>query len=360
MAFYSLPLEKHNVKIPPENCYLVLCKYGDNHFKPQKDKKKLSADELKEKKKKLQEQQDTIKVLDSGHCNLHNRKITLDTIYNSFFTSYLYDYDNYIIYKIKPLASNEVKNTYSYSKVTYEVSEFDVIKKFKSKEELLKEIHNDRLLEKFSAQMFENLSYANEGYDIRLYDYFKYIKETFQGFEVSLEDIILSNDYNHAIRNNFSRKDTNKVSKTNIRYLLENGLVKYFKPYDYYKTKVIIALLDCGLYDVALHCTKLLKDSEIQDLKKNKDFDIVLRKWSNIAEVKEIISSLDITLSGIRLTVKNHHDKEVDVQDFKNIGEAKTFIIKNYNVSFEQVMSKDICDIESYNEDDGWYTFEIS
>jgi hypothetical protein len=360
MSFYSLPLEKHNVKIPLENCYLVLCKYGDNHFKPQKDKKKLSADELKEKKKKLQEQQDTIKVLDSGHCNLHNRKITLGTIYDSSFASYLYDYDNYIIYKIKPLASNEVRNNYSYSKVTYEVSEFDVIKKFKNKEEVLKEIHNDRLLEDFSAQMFESLSYANEGYDIRLYDYFKYIKETFQGFEVSLEDIILSKDSYHAIRNNFSRKDTGKASKINIKYLLENGLVKYFKQYDYYKTEIIIALLDCGLYDVALHCTRLLEDSEIQNLKKNKDFDIVLRKWSNIAEVKEIINTLDITLSGIRLTVKDYHDKEVDVQDFKTIGEVKTFIIKNYDVSFEQVMSRDICDITSYDENDGTYTFVIS
>lgn len=360
MSFYSLPLEKHNVKVPLENCYLVLCKYGENHFKPQKDKKKLSADEIKEKNKCLKEQQDTIKVLDSGYCNLHNRKITLDTIYDSSFTSYLFDYDNYIIYKIKPLASNELRNNYNYSRVTYEVSEFDVVKKFKNKEEVYREIYNDGFIDDFSSQMFENLSYANEGYDIRLYDYFKYIKEAFTDVEVSLEDIILSNDSYHAIRSNFSRKDTGKASKTNIRYLLENGLVKYFKQYDYYKTKVIIALLDCGLYDVALHCTRLLEESEIQDLKKNKDFDIVLRKWSNIAEVKEIISTLDIALSGIRLTVKDYHDKEVDVQDFKNIGEAKTFIIKNYDVSFEQVMSKDICDIESYVEECGTYTFEIN
>ena len=195
MAFYSLPLEKYNVKVPLENCYLTLCKYGENHFKPQKDKKKLSADELKEKNKNLKQQQDTIKQLDSGYCNLYNCKFTLDTIYNSSFTTYLYDYDNYIIYKIKPLASNEVRNNYSYlTRVIYEVSEFDVVKKFANKEEVFQEMYNDRLLEDFSSQMFENLSYANEGYDIRLYDYFKYIKEkTLQSIKSSM--VKDANDY---------------------------------------------------------------------------------------------------------------------------------------------------------------------
>ena len=46
MAFYSLPLEKNNVKVPEEYCYLVIVKYQDDNFKPSKGKK-LSAEESK-------------------------------------------------------------------------------------------------------------------------------------------------------------------------------------------------------------------------------------------------------------------------------------------------------------------------
>ena len=346
MAFYSLPLEKNNTKMSEEYCYLVIAKYTDKNFQPEKGNKKLTAQELKDKKDKLQAQSETIKQLDTGYCNLHNRKIDLSSIFDSFFTGYLRDYENYIIYKIQPLASHERSRSYD-SRKTYEVSEFNVTKKFKDTNEIISQIHKDKLLPEFSAIMFDSLSYANEGHQIKLFDYFQHINNVFTDLEISLSDIVLNlHDYRNDIRSKFIKSNMRPIVKDNIKYLLDNELIKYFKEGDYYHEKLIIALVDCGLFDVVLSCIKLLDDYHIQQLLKEKDLDIVLRKWSTDMVVKEIVSVLGIKLSGLTLTVKEQRDYGddyiVEVKNFDNIGEVKTYLIKIYDVSFDTVMSKDI------------------
>ena len=359
MAYHSLPLEKNNAKISEEYCYLVLAKYRDGHFQPQKDKKKLTAQELKDKKEKLLTQQETIKQLDTGYCNLHNHKIDLSSILDSFFVGYLRDYENYIIYKIKPLASYERSRSYD-SRKTYEVSEFNVVKKFKDTNEIIDQIHKDKLLPEFSAVMFDKLSYANEEYNLKLFDYFRYINDSFDKLEISLSDIVLNlHDYKNEIRDKFRKSNTGQIVKDNIKYLLDNKLIKYFKESDYYHEKLIIALVNCGLFDVALDCIKLLDDYNIQQLLKDKTFDIVLRKYSTDEVVKEIISVLEIKLSGLTLTVKEyrdwHEDQVVEVKSFDNISEVKTHLIKVYDVSFDTVMGRDIDGLQIDN-----YEFGIS
>ena len=160
MAFYSLPLIKNNVDIPPEFCYLVLKQYSEDDFKPQKDKKKLTSQELKDKKESILRQQNTIKQLDTGYCNLHNHKHDLETILSSFFISHL-DNNNCLIYKIQPLASYKNKTGYSYND-RYETSEFNVLAKFNSKEEVINKIYKDGLLRKFASVLFDSLSYVNK------------------------------------------------------------------------------------------------------------------------------------------------------------------------------------------------------
>jgi len=348
MAFYSLPLEKNNVKVPEEYCYLVIVKYQEDNFKPSKGKK-LSAEESKNKKGKLLAQQETIKQLDTGYCNIHNRKIELSTIFDSFFVGYLDKYDNHLIYKIKPLASNEISKSYD-SQKRFEVSEFDVVKKFKDKSEIIQQIHKDKLLPEFSAIMFDKLSYTNAEHREKLFAYFQYINNVFKDLEISLADILLSNDYNMAFRGKFKKNDTGESTKENIRYLLDNKYIKYFKEGDYYQVKLIVGLVDCGLFDVALECIKLLDERDVEELKKNKDFDIALKKWSMDEAVKEIINVLGIKLSGMTLTVKEYmdygEDRIIETEIFDNIGDIKTHLIKKYDVPFERVMSKDIDGLE--------------
>ena len=372
MAIYSLPLEKNNVDIPPEYCYLVLKQYSEDDFiKPQQDKnkptkKKLTSQELKDKKESILKQQNTINQLDTGYCNLHNRKYDLETILNSFFISHL-DNINCLIYKIQPIASYKNKSGYSYND-RYEVSEFKVLTKFKNKEEVINQIHKDGLLRKFASVLFDSLSYVNEGYDLKLYKYFEYFKNTFSDYDISLSDISLSDislsDIVLSNKNKFDSKNIYELVKTNIRYLLENDLIKCFREEDYYKEELITLLIECGLSEIALQCVKLLEEYNIKSLLNDKIFDKVLRKWSNDKHVKEIIDYLDIKLSGVTLIIKdydNEYIKIIETKVFDNIGEVKIYLVKNYNVSFDEIVNKDICDIVAKDEDGEMrYEFEVS
>jgi hypothetical protein len=352
MSFYSLPLNRQIVKVPEENCSLVIEKYKDDYLTTKDGKKldktnKLSVQELKEKKEYLTKQENTIRQLTTGYCNLYNNKIKLDTIFDSSFTGYIDGDRNMLIYKIKPLASNEIHNTYYSSTKQYEVSEFNAIK-LNTKEEIINQIYKDKLLREFSAKMFDNFSCNNEGYNLKIYSYFEYIKKTYPDFKVSLSDIVLNlDDYKHPLRNHFGKSNTYDITRVNIRYLLDNGLIEYFKDGDYYITELIIGLLDSALYDVAYNCIKLLNDYNKQILIKSKDFDTILRKWSTNDFIKEIVRYMDITLSGVTLTVKkfdedDRDDKIVETKVFDNIAEVKTYLIKEYDVPFEKVASADI------------------
>jgi len=350
VSFHSLPIERYNVEVPGEYCYLTIYKYPEDYLKSNNGKK-LTKQETKERKEALIRQEDTLRQLESGYCNLHNNKIKLNMIHDSFFVSYLED-EKAIIYKIKPLASRKIREGY-HSQDIYETSEFNITKKFANKEEIIQQIYKDRLLREFAATVFDSLSYANEGYNQKLYRYFEYFKDTFTGYDISLSDIMLSKDYNHPIRSKFNKRDTYELTRVNIRYLLDNNLVKYFREEDYYKTKLIIGLIECGLYDVVLHCVKLIDGYDLEYLLKDKDFEVVLRKWSNVKEVKEIISLLDIKLKGVTLRVikDDWGNSLIEEKTFDNIGEVKTYLIKNYDISFEKVMNCDVCDLSVYDGD---------
>lgn len=357
MSYYSLPLKKNKVEVPENFCYLVISKYSDNHFSPRDGKKKLTLEELKKKKEAIQDQENTLKQLDTGYFNAYNNKIELSNILNSRFTSSLYN-SNDIIYKVKPILAYSKSDNYYSRECKYFVSEFNIVEKFKNKEDVIKQIQKDNLLDKFSAIVFEDYSYGNEGYKEILYSYFKYIKDTYPDDEMCLSDIMLTNDYNHNIKNNFSRKDIYETSRENIRYLLNNKLINYLRKYDYIKS-LIVGLIDCKIFDVALECVKLITPEQIGYLIKFKDFDEVIRKWSTEDDIKEIIKLLNYKMSGVMLTVLNDYDKVIETKTFDNIGDLKTYIIKTYDISFETIMKKDVSDITTYIDDDE-IKFEIS
>ena len=87
-----------------------------------------------------------------------------------------------------------------------------------------------------------------------------------------------------------------------------------------------------------------------------------MRKWSSDKHVKMIIDILGIKLSGVTLTVKDYNnDKIIETKVFDNIGEIKTYLVKNYNVPFDEIVNKDICDIVVDDEDrEMGYSFEVN
>jgi hypothetical protein len=112
----------------------------------------------------------------------------------------------------------------------------------------------------------------------------------------------------------------------------------------------VVALIDCGLYDVALNCIKLMDEYYIKQLLKEKKFESVLKKWSTDKTVKEIISLLNIKLSGLTLMVKEYgeygENRIIETVNFDNIGDIKTYLIKKYDVPFEKIIDKDVSGLQ--------------
>jgi hypothetical protein len=317
----------------------------------------MTSDEIKNKRESLLRQEKTIRQLDTKYYNLFNNNFKLDSIYDSFFVNSL-DNPNDLIYKIKPLASTSESQSYSRDTI-YKVNEFEVVAQLHNKTEVINQIYKDGLLREFAATIFDSLSYSNEGYNLKLYDYFQLIKEIYPNYDISLSDIMLTKNYNHVLRSKFIRTDTYEITRENIRYLLNNGLIKYIRNDEYYKDSIIIGLIECGLADVALHYIDLLEDWELKRLTTDKDLNVVLRKWFIHSDVKKIVEKLNITLIGITMVVKNDYQNIVETQNFKDISEAKTYVIKKYNISLDQIMMNNLCDIKAYDEDHE-YSFEIS
>lgn len=361
MASYWLPLNRINAEVPKEYFYLEIAPYPDDYLKINSSGKKLTAVELKERKQNIENHKETISQLNSGYINLYNNKHQLNTILNSWFTKNIDKDSDHLIYRIQPVAAIKETNWGSSSRDTYFTSEFKVLKNLINKEEILQQIYQDGLLSKFSAVYFDNHSYGNDGYNAKIFDYFKYIKDNFNKCEISLCDIVLSDNYERPIRSKFI--GTSEITRENIRYLLDNKLIKYFKENEYYKTKLMVALVECGLFDVALKCLNFLDDYYTQDLLKNKDFNLILRKWSINNDVKQIIKKLDIKLIGITLTItkeQGYQDDIIKTLNFENIGEAKSYLIKEYNIPFEKIANSDIDNLSSHFEDDDcYYRFNI-
>ena len=107
MRYYSLPNKKHNEDMSNEYKYITIVKYPEDYFKPTKGKK-LSAEESKNKKEKLDLQATSLKQLDTGYYNMFNNFIEVEnSMSNSSFFGYLDDMNTNTIFRINPLASNK-------------------------------------------------------------------------------------------------------------------------------------------------------------------------------------------------------------------------------------------------------------
>ena len=380
MRYNSLPIERQNAKIPQEYLYLTLVGYPEDYLINVKynDGSKISKSELESRKLNVRNNKKTRHQLGTGTCNLYNNKIQLGSICDSYSISDVLNYanSNSIIYKIKPLSSYsvyEIKplssySVYEHSQTKYYVSEFNVIKVFACMEDILLDLNEEYLIKEFSANVFCSLNYANAGYDLKLYDYFRYIKENFPSTEIFLTDIILEHKYKYIAKDIFRTAISSNIAKENIKYLLDNNLITYIHERYYDHTNLIIALIECGLSDIALKCVNMIQNIYEQQLThlnnlispKDKILNITLKKWINNLDVKEIVKTLGITIDGVKLIVRNKDNGSIiKEQDFNNIGEVKTFLVKQFDISFEDLCNKDVCDITIYETDNYDNEFEI-
>jgi len=361
MSFYSLPLKGTNEKIPVERCYLSIALYSENSFKPKDGKKRLTKEEIKSKNERIFEQTETLKRLDSGYMNLYNRTIEADNILSTSFPKLDKDFDKYIVYRIEPTLSREETQSY-YRDSKYLLSEFKVIKKITNQKEMIKQVHDDRILTQFLEKVFESYSYSNEEYVDLIYNYFRDVKTEYPDFEISLSDLVITSDYTHAPTERFSSNNIYQVTKDNIEKLLCDNLISYTKTYDWYQSDVIVTLINCGMSHVAFDYLNHLTEDSYVSIIADKNIDIALRLHSTDEYVKKIIAKLNIKLSGVTLKIEKYleyGETSTSEKRFENIGEIKSYLIKEFDVPFEKLQSNDISTFGFSNEEDTSYTFTI-
>ena len=231
-----------------------------------------------------------------------------------------------------------ITNDFYLNKTNYKTNEFEIIKKLETKEEILNQFNKDRLLPKIAKNIFKNLFYNNKGRYEDVTKFFQYIYENFLT-QISISELTLSRDYNHII--NFGKND---VKRNIFIELLNFGYIKYFKETDRYKSDVIEQLVNNSFYDEAIQCINLLDDYNIEILKSSESFKKILRTRSCDSKVKQIINMLNIKIKGIniKLKIETEHATSVVEKQFDNINQIKTYLIKKYNVSFEQLLNIDL------------------
>lgn len=361
MAYHSLPLERRNAKIPKEYLYIAIVKYSEDHFKPSKGKR-FTKDELEKNKQYKYNQNETIKRLDSGVFNAYNNKIECSNILSSSFANLINNFENTIVYRVDPISSETKSESWNNSKVYYYMSEFKIINKITNKNELIAQIKKDGLLEEFSACVFDSFSYGNEGYFDILYNYFKEIKENYPDVNVYLSDIIITNDYNHYPRPKFKPNSIYQITKDNIQKLLDDNLISYTNRYEYYQADIITTLINCGMSKIVYEYICHTDPNNYSLFITKKEFDASLRLHSSDEYIKKIIDKLDIKLSGVTLKIEKHcdyGDNKISEVRFNNINEVKSYLIKTYDVPFEDLQKDDISKIESGGWEDTCYTFTI-
>jgi len=363
MAYYSLPLERNNVKdIPSKNCYITLCPYPDNYLKPEKGKK-MTKEDVNTKKKCIANHNETIKQLDTGTFNMYNNSIDADDVLNSTYVGLIKDFGNNTVYKIKPILSREDRSGYD-SRTRYKISEFNVVKKITNRKELLAQLAEDYLLDDFSAEVFNNYCcYGNEGYSDLLHDYFVEIKSDYPDVKIGLKDIVLTDDYHHDTSERFRVDRIYDLTKQNLRILLDENLISYITKYEYYFAQVITALVNCGLSDIAVVYLNEIPKDKYENISKDKSLCTAIKLHSTDEFVKDIMTTLAIELNEVILTIEESrsygNDKVTEVK-FNNINEVKSYLIKTYDVPFEKVNTNNISEIGFRNSDDVYYTFKIS
>jgi len=346
MIYDNPSLNKKCEIIPEEYCYLVIRKYTEDFFKPKEGTK------LIQEKECLKNQNETLNILNSGYCSLHNTNIELsditeDTLLISSLNLDLCD-NEFVLYKIKPINVINTPNDFYLNKTNYKTNEFEIIKKLETKEEILNQFNKDRLLPKIAKNIFKNLFYNNKGRYEDVTKFFQYIYENFLT-QISISELTLSRDYNHII--NFGKND---VKRNIFIELLNFGYIKYFKETDRYKSDVIEQLVNNSFYDEAIQCINLLDDYNIEILKSSESFKKILRTRSCDSKVKQIINMLNIKIKGIniKLKIETEHATSVVEKQFDNINQIKTYLIKKYNVSFEQLLNIDLDGFSFYQDED--------
>lgn len=295
---------------------------------------------------------ETLKSLNEGHVSLKNNFIKPDNIFKIGIDCYLNNFEHYTLYKINPIQYFKEKDNLYNNSSSYNISKFDVTNKINTRKELIKQLIFDYDIEEFLFY-FITSSNLTLYFDL-IYELFACVKEL---YEVNLNaNFFMNKDLN----NNFNYIKTNKLELDFIKKLIDTNIVdlydSFYKGSDSYKKNIFVNMLKIGWYEISLNLLKEIKDKKvIEELSNNDNIFHILSKNKNeyIDKIKTILNFDKRCISLLVFEDGYSKDELVEKISFKDINEIKTYLIKNYDVSFKDALG----DVENikFNENSPFY-----
>ena len=344
MAVYYFGTEKQNERNFPSNKKYV-CIVQPVKPTPENGKKRLSAEQRKKYESDMEKYNKGIALLESGHVDIYNNYLETEDSDN-FAVRMLYDGipERERVFRIKPIQSRTNYGSYG-RRDTLVVSEFDVEKEIKSRDELLDVLIENYDYFRLENQIFKQGTYAN--YKEKSFNVFKklyektgdkYLGDLIHGFMDSYNEIMVNSYYNNEAVHDYAKE------------LMDLGYVKLYYDKDCSVWSSIIRFLKLKWTDFALETIRAFIDNEeqIKKIKENNQIKSLLSSLTDDSNVKEIIKLLGLDTHKLILIVEEDVDdgyrtEEVERKEFSDMGELRSYLITEYKMPFEMA-SKDIDD----------------
>lgn len=339
MTYYCLP-ETKPYKASDEDWsdrynYILIAKEYPKPT-PINGNKKVTVKQKKEYNKIISDRVEMFKKLnESKEYQMYNRGIDVTDIVNGF--TWLWNKDNAFVYKIKPTSYRAIQKQYS-SKPDRTIYAFEVEEKYENFDELVDALSKTYFFDKVLQKIFNEGHYTN-GRDKAIGYFEKYTDNKMSLSTLLKEDNLTWYEYSSWI------KDGNGNEYYDFaKYLLDNNLVTLYTDEDSHYDKIFNILIRLGWYDVALDYLNSFTDVAniyLDDIKKQQDTISILNQHNDNEFVKAIIEKLDINAGQITLKIMEYNEDRNDFyckdkHFFKEINGIRKFLIKEYDVDFEE------------------------
>lgn len=335
MSFYCINTEPVQEEIPEDMRYIFITKEYPKP-EPPEGKKKCTKEQNEQYNDMLCKRSEMFSMLDSGHYDVGNSLIPVRSF--TYDLSDLFNKENSIIYKIRPINSCKKRERYS-NRDEYYVSKFDIEKKIENMCELIDDLSSSIFYADLFHFIFDKGYYANDGYKECVMNLFKYAHEKYPDKKIYLGDCIRSvlHTYDHGGRYNNEPKREEYVCE-----LLNDNLIELLQEYEDHEAVVKNLIFACWFGICVKYIESMSEDVcniYLRDVGNNESVMDILRKNNDKEDVNKIISLLDIENVCVTLTVLSDDDwddeQTKETKIFKDMNEVRGYVISKYKVPFE-------------------------
>ena len=351
MSYNYLETEPILERVEFDDSFLILVNPSDKKPKP---KTKEDRDHNARVQAHADGLRKSLALMESGHVDLNNRPIEFDNIFQTF--SWWENFDNLHVYYCKPTSAKKPWSRYSSYDEKMSIYEFDVVRKFASRDELATFLVEKYRYAELITKLIASYSDNNEESFAKLKQYLEYVANLVPD---ALSKNVRWNDDLYWV----AKKIDNRGGKTdsNILWAIQNGYVTVDASYT--SDETIMNLCSKRFYMSLLEYVKRLNPVNKEKIMYITKKELASR--SDIPEVAKVIDLLGLSTPTIELSVvKSGHycaDKELERVEFKTMNDVKTYIIKNYDVEFSSLLANvngSLPDIRL--DDETWIEFKTT